>query len=66
MSDPLPIQRAAHVLGISRQRVHQLIASGQLPAHRWDGRHWCIVPADLERYLTTREDSDLIAALDKF
>jgi len=66
MSDPLPVNRAAHVLGLSRQRVHQLIARGDLKAHRWDGRRWCIVPSDLEAYLSSRESAELTSALDRF
>jgi excisionase family DNA binding protein len=41
---------AAQLLGVSPNRVRQLVESGQLPGGKI-GRDWLIRRADLERYL---------------
>ena len=43
----LTINEAARLLGISPQRVGQLIKVGKLPAFRW-GRDWVIDAKDLK------------------
>ncbi len=48
--DLLSISQAAQRLQISRQRVHQLVANGQLRAIKL-GRYLYIQVSDLERYL---------------
>jgi excisionase family DNA binding protein len=40
---------AARSLGVSPNRIRQLVSSGQLPASRI-GRNWVIRRADVERY----------------
>lgn len=46
LQDALTTAEAARLLGISRARVHALIASRRLPARKI-GRDWTIVRADL-------------------
>lgn len=45
--DALTTAEAAQLLGISRTRVHALIATGRLPARKL-GRDWAIARADSE------------------
>lgn len=47
--DLLTTTQAATRLGISRQRVRQLIALGQLPAHRF-GRDWLLEPQAVAQF----------------
>ncbi|RIK39503.1 MAG: DNA-binding protein [Chloroflexi bacterium] len=49
-SNLIPLSEAAKYLGISRQRLHQLIANKQIQAIRL-GRYHYIEKAELERYL---------------
>lgn len=44
MEDFLTISQAAKLLGVSRQRVHQMLQDGQFNAVR-NGHRWCI-PVD--------------------
>lgn len=52
MSD-VSVAKAAEVLGVSRQRVNQLIRDRQLVAHRV-GRNWSIPEAALESHQASR------------
>src|SRR5437879_2467605 len=47
----LSVAVVASTLHVTRQRVHQLIRSGALPASRWDGLHWCVLASDLEEFI---------------
>lgn len=40
--------QAAHMLGVSRARIHQLIEAGLLPATKW-GIYWQIDEKDLRK-----------------
>jgi excisionase family DNA binding protein len=48
--------QVAKILGISRQRVNQLIYSGKLPSISFGPRVVRIVKADLERFIANRGD----------
>jgi excisionase family DNA binding protein len=45
----IPLTEAAKEIGLTRQRLHQLIANGQIKAIRL-GRYYYIEKAELERY----------------
>jgi excisionase family DNA binding protein len=47
--DYFTTKEASKRLGVSRLRIHVLIHSGRLPAHRF-GREWLIKPDDLVNY----------------
>ena len=49
-STMIPVSEAAKRIGITRQRLHMLIAHGQIKAVRL-GRYHYIEEAELERYL---------------
>jgi excisionase family DNA binding protein len=48
-SDLIPLSEAAKSLGITRQRLHQLIANGQITAVRL-GRYHYLEKVEVERY----------------
>lgn len=48
-SDLLSVTQAAKVLGITRQRVHDLIKNGQIVARKL-GRFYYIETIEIERY----------------
>jgi excisionase family DNA binding protein len=45
----LSVSQSAHVLGVTRQRVHDLIKNGQIIAHKL-GRYYYIDITEVERY----------------
>lgn len=51
----LSVAVVADTLKLSRQRVHQLIIAGKLPAHQFDGLHWVVYASDLGEYIGTAE-----------
>lgn len=56
MSDGiLSVAIVADTLKLSRQRVHQLIIAGKLPAHQFDGIHWVVYASDLAEYIGSAE-----------
>ena len=57
MSNTLTVRDAAHLLGLSRQRVFQLIRSGRLPAR--------VQTVSRQTYLIAREDLERFAAAPK-
>lgn len=46
--------RAAELLGVSRQRIHELLALGTLQARYWDGRTPMILRESVEGYHESR------------
>ncbi len=54
-SDFVSIVEAAKVLGLTKQRVHQLVNSGELQAKRVAG-HWLVILSDVERLKAAREN----------
>lgn len=56
MSDGiLSVAVVADTLKLSRQRVHQLIIAGKLPAHQFDGIHWVVYSSDLGEYIGAQD-----------
>jgi excisionase family DNA binding protein len=49
---------AAHLLGISRTRVYEMLNSGSLPAVRLDGRTWRIPRAAMEKLVRDAMSAD--------
>jgi len=49
----------SRALGISRQRVHQLLVAGKLHGERIGLRGWVITEAALEQYKREKEEAPL-------
>jgi excisionase family DNA binding protein len=47
--DLLSVAQTAHILGVTRQRVHDLIKNCQIIAHKL-GRYYYIETSEIERY----------------
>jgi excisionase family DNA binding protein len=45
----LSVSETAQLLGVSRQRIHDLIKNNQILAHKL-GRYYYIDPAEIEKY----------------
>lgn len=48
-SELLSVAQAVELLGVTRQRVHELIKKGQIVAHKL-GRYYYIEAGEIERY----------------
>ncbi len=49
LSELLSVSQTAQVLGVTRQRVHNLIKNGQITAHKL-GRYYYISTSEIESY----------------
>lgn len=54
---PFTVSAVSLLLGLSVQRVRQLIKSGELPAFRPGGSRWRIDPAALQTFMDSRRNS---------
>jgi excisionase family DNA binding protein len=52
-ADRITVAQAAEILGLSPQRVYELIAAGSLPADR-DGLSFLLAPADVHGWRARR------------
>lgn len=51
MAEPdMLLAEAAREIGLDRERLRQLIASGRLPAYKLGGKFWMVRRADVERF----------------
>lgn len=54
------VGQLASAIGISRTRIYEAIASGELPARKW-GRRTFIMASDIDRWIDTFKKLDLNA-----
>jgi len=59
---PLSLSDVAIQLGLSAQRVRQLIHSGELPAFCPGGSRWRVTPEALRAFIDSRSNSSPAAA----